>query len=232
MAVIALVGDNAKSLASVSMVLEAEGYQTRSYTDGIVALQAIQDDPPDMAILDIRMPHIDGMELLRLLRQRTDMPAIFLTSTRDEIDELLGFKLGADDFIRKPFSQQVLIERVKAVLRRASRKDGSAPVATLKGPVQRGRLSIDPERHACSWDSKPVVLTMTEFLVLHALVQRPGIVKSRDALLDAVYDDHMDLDERAIDSHVKRMRVKFKQVDATFNAIQTLYGVGYRFLAE
>ena len=232
MPVIALVDDNANFLTSVSMVLEAEGYQTRSYTDGIVALQAIQDDPPDMAILDIRMPHIDGMELLRLLRQRTDMPVIFLTSTRDEIDELLGFKLGADDFIRKPFSQQVLIERVKAVLRRALRKDGSAPVAAMKGPVQRGKLSIDQERHACSWDGKPVALTVTEFLVLHALAQRPGVVKSRDALLDAVYDDHMCLDERAIDSHVKRIRLKFKQVDDTFNAIETLYGVGYRFLAE
>jgi len=232
MPVIALVDHSANFLASVSMVLEAEGYQTRSYTDGIVALQAIQDDPPDMAILDIRMPHIDGMELLRRLRQRTDMPAIFLTSTSDEIDELLGFKLGADDFIRKPFSQQVLIERVKAVLRRASRKDLSAPVATLKAPVQRGKLRLDPERHACSWDGKSVVLTMTEFLVLHALAQRPGIVKSRDALLDAVYDDHMCLDERAIDSHVKRMRLKFKQADNTFNAIETLYGVGYRFLAE
>ena len=232
MPVIALVDDNANFLASVRMVLEAEGYQTRTYTDGIVALQAIQDDPPDMAILDIKMPNIDGMELLRLLRQRTDMPAIFLTSTSDEIDELLGFKLGADDFIRRPFSQQVLIERVKAVLRRASRKDVSARVATLKGPVQRGRLRLDLERHACSWDGKPVVLTMTEFLVLHALAQRPGIVKSRDALFDAVYDDHMCLDERAIDSHVKRMRLKFKQVDNTFNAIETLYGAGYRFLAE
>jgi two-component system response regulator ChvI len=232
MAVIALVGDNAKFLASVSMVLEAEGYQTRSYTDGIVALQEIQDNLPDMAILDIRMPHIDGMELLRLLRQRTDMPAIFLASTGDEIDELLGFKLGADDFIRKPFSQRVLVERVKAVLRRALRKDGSAPVAAMKGPVQRGKLSIDQERHACSWDGKPVALTVTEFLVLHALAQRPGVVKSRDALLDAVYDDHMCLDERAIDSHVKRIRLKFKQVDDTFNAIETLYGVGYRFLAE
>jgi len=232
MPVIALVDHSANFLASVSMVLEAEGYQTRSYTDGIVALQAIQDDPPDMAILDIRMPHIDGMELLRRLRQRTDMPAIFLTSTVDEVDELLGFKLGADDFIRKPFSQQVLIERVKAVLRRASRKDVAAAAMAIKAPVQRGKLSIDPERHACSWDGQPVDLTVTEFLVLHALAQRPGIGKSRDVLLDAVYDDHMGLDARAIDSHVKRIRLKIKQVDDTFNAIETLYGIGYRFLAE
>jgi two-component system response regulator ChvI len=232
MPVIALVDDDSNILVSVSMVLEAEGFQTRSYTDGVVALQGIQDNLPDMAILDIKMPRMDGMDLLRRLRQTTDMPAIFLTSKDDEIDELLGLKLGADDFIRKPFSPRLLVERVKAVLRRVLWKDGSAPVVTTNGTVQRGKLIIDLDRHACTWDGTPVTLTVTEFLVLHALIQRPGIVKSRDALLDAAYDDHMFLDERTIDSHIKRMRVKFKQVDDTFDAIETLYGVGYRFLTD
>jgi two-component system response regulator ChvI len=232
MPVIALVDDDSNILVSVSMVLEAEGFQTRSYTDGVVALQRIKDNLPDMAILDIKMPRMDGMDLLRRLRQTTDMPAIFLTSKEDEIDELLGLKLGADDFIRKPFSPRLLVERVKAVLRRVLWKDGSAPVVTTNGTVRRGKLIIDLDRHACTWDGTPVTLTVTEFLVLHALIQRPGIVKSRDALLDAAYDDHMFLDERTIDSHIKRMRVKFKQVDDTFDAIETLYGVGYRFLTD
>lgn len=232
MPVIALVDDDSNILVSVSMVLEAEGFQTRSYTDGVVALQGIQDNLPDMAILDIKMPRMDGMDLLRRLRQTTDMPAIFLTSKDDEIEELLGLKLGADDFIRKPFSPRLLVERVKAVLRRVLWKDGSAPIMAANGVVQRGKLIIDPDRHACTWDGNPVTLTVTEFLVLHALIQRPGIVKSRDALLDAAYDDHMFLHERTIDSHIKRMRVKFKQVDDTFDAIETLYGVGYRFLVD
>lgn len=232
MPVIALVDDDSNILVSVSMVLEAEGFQTRSYTDGVVALQGIQDNLPDMAILDIKMPRMDGMDLLRRLRQTTDMPAIFLTSKDDEIDELLGLKLGADDFIRKPFSPRLLVERVKAVLRRVLWNDGSAPIMAANGAVQRGKLIIDPDRHACTWDGNPVTLTVTEFLVLHALIQRPGIVKSRDALLDAAYDDHMFLHERTIDSHIKRMRVKFKQVDDTFDAIETLYGVGYRFLVD
>jgi two-component system response regulator ChvI len=232
MPVIALVDDDSNILVSVSMVLEAEGFQTRSYTDGVVALQGIKDNLPDMAILDIKMPRMDGMDLLRRLRQTTDMPAIFLTSKDDEIEELLGLKLGADDFIRKPFSPRLLVERVKAVLRRVLWKDGSAPIMAANGTVQRGKLIIDSDRHACTWDGNPVTLTVTEFLVLHALIQRPGIVKSRDALLDAAYDDHMFLHERTIDSHIKRMRVKFKQVDDTFDAIETLYGVGYRFLVD
>jgi two-component system response regulator ChvI len=229
MPVIALVDDDSNILTSVSIVLEAEGYQTQSYTDGVAACQGIQDDPPDMAILDIRMPRMDGMELLRRLRQRTDMPVIFLTSKDDEIDELIGLKLGADDFIRKPFSQRLLVERVKAVLRRVLWKDGSVPVLALNKAIQRGKLVLDPDQHACTWDHRPVTLTVTEFLILQALTQRPGIVKSRDALTDAAYDDQVCVNERTIDSHIKRMRVKFKQVDDTFEAIETLYGVGYRF---
>jgi two-component system response regulator ChvI len=229
MPVIALVDDDSNIITSVSIMLEAEGYQTRSYMDGVAAFQGIHDNPPDMAILDIRMPRMDGMELLRRLRQRTDMPVIFLTSKEDEIEELLGLKLGADDFIRKPFSPRLLIERVKAVLRRALWKHGSTPVVATNCTIQRGKLVMDPDRHVCTWDGRPVTLTVTEFLILQALTQRPGVVKSRDVLLDAAYDDQMYLHERTIDSHVKRMRVKFKQVDDSFEAIETLYGVGYRF---
>jgi two-component system response regulator ChvI len=182
-----------------------------------------------MAIFDIKMPRMDGMELLRRLRQRTDMPVIFLTSKDDEIDELFGLKMGADDFIRKPFSQRLLVERVKAVLRRVVPKDGTAPVIELNKTIERGKLVMDPDRHACTWDGKPVTLTVTEFLILQALAQRPGIVKSRDALMDAAYDDQVYVDDRTIDSHIKRLRKKFKQVDDSFEAIETLYGVGYRF---
>jgi two-component system response regulator ChvI len=227
MPVIALVDDDSNILTSLKIVLQAEGYQTQSYTDGIIALKRFQDDPPDMAILDIKMPRMNGMELLHRLRQLTDMPVIFLTSREEEIDELLGLRLGADDFIRKPFSHRLLVERIGAVLRRVLWKDGSVPV--MNKAIQRGRLVMDPDRHICSWDRRPVTLTVTEFLILQALSQRPGIVKSREALLDAAYDDQETLQDRTIDSHIKRMRLKFKQVDDTFEAIDTLYGVGYRF---
>jgi two-component system response regulator ChvI len=229
MPVIALVDDDRNILTSVSMALEAEGYQTNAYTDGVAALQGIQDNPPDMAIFDIKMPRMDGMELLRRLRQKTDLPVIFLTSKDDEIDELFGLKMGADDFIRKPFSQRLLVERVKAVLRRAVPKDGTAPPIELNKTIERGKLVMDSDRHACTWEARPVTLTVTEFLILQALAQRPGIVKSRDALMDAAYDDQVYVDDRTIDSHIKRLRKKFKQVDDQFEAIETLYGVGYRF---
>jgi two-component system response regulator ChvI len=182
-----------------------------------------------MAIFDIKMPRMDGMELLRRLRQRTDLPVIFLTSKDDEIDELFGLKMGADDFIRKPFSQRLLVERVKAVLRRAAPKDASAPVTEANKVIERGKLVMDPDRHACTWNGEPVTLTVTEFLILQSLAARPGIVKSRDALMDAAYDDQVYVDDRTIDSHIKRLRKKFKQADDSFEAIETLYGVGYRF---
>ncbi len=229
MPMIALVDDDRHILTSVSMALEAEGYQTSSYTDGAAALQGLQDNPPDMAIFDIKMPRMDGMELLRRLRQRTDLPVIFLTSKDDEIDELFGLKMGADDFIRKPFSQRLLVERVKAVLRRAIPRDGAAPAVEPSRAIERGKLVMDPDRHSCTWDARAVVLTVTEFLILQALAQRPGIVKSRDALMDAAYDDQVYVDDRTIDSHIKRLRKKFKAVDDSFDAIETLYGVGYRF---
>ncbi len=229
MPTIALVDDDRNILTSVSMALEAEGYQTSTYTDGVAALQGLQDNPCDIAIFDIKMPRMDGMELLRRLRQRSDMPVIFLTSKDDEIDELFGFKMGADDFIRQPFSQRLLVERVKAVLRRAQQKDGTVPAVEPSRAIERGKLVMDPDRHSCTWDGRPVTLTVTEFLILQALAQRPGIVKSRDSLMDAAYDDQVYVDDRTIDSHIKRLRKKFKVVDDDFEAIETLYGVGYRF---
>ena len=229
MTTVALVDDDRHILTSVSMALEAEGYQTQSYSDGVAALSGLQEKQPDVAILDIKMPRMDGMELLRRLRQKSELPVIFLTSKDDELDELFGLKIGADDFIRKPFSQRVLMERIKTVLRRTRQKDLAVDTATPSRVLERGKLTMDPDRHACAWDAHPVTLTVTEFLILQTLAQRPGIVKSRDAIMDAAYNDQVYVDDRTIDSHIKRLRKKFKAVDDNFNAIETLYGVGYRF---
>ena len=231
MATIALVDDDKNILASVTMLLEQEGYHVRSYTDGASALTALTATPPDLAILDIKMPRMDGMEVLRRLRQAMEIPVIFLTSKDEEIDELMGLNAGADDYIRKPFSQRLLLERVKAVLRRAEGKAvGAQPqVGEGKQIMARGKLTLDPLRHECTWDGKPVRLTVTEFLILQSLALRPGFVKSRDNLMDAAYDDQVYVDDRTIDSHIKRLRKKFKAVDDEFNSIETLYGVGYRY---
>ena len=227
---IALVDDDRNILTSVSLTLEAEGYNVSTYTDGASGLEGLTTDKPDLAILDIKMPRMDGMELLRRLRQRSELPVIFLTSKDEEIDELFGLKMGADDFIRKPFSQRLLVERVKAVLRRSTPKDGTPPKEIDSAKVlERGLLRMDPERHTCTWKGEPVTLTVTEFLILQALATRPGVVKSRNALMDAAYDDQVYVDDRTIDSHIKRLRKKFKQVDDNFDVIETLYGVGYRF---
>ena len=240
MASITLVDDDENIVTSVSMALESHGHSVRSYNDGLSGLQALESDPPDLAILDVKMPRMDGMEVLRRLRQTRETPVIFLTSKDEEIDEILGFNLGADDYIHKPFSQRLLLERVKAVLRRArtgpdeyEEQDDEAPGVVGADPnakpLKRGKLTLDPARHDCLWEGKPVKLTVTEFLLLQALAQRPGFVKSRDNLMDAAYDDQVYVDDRTIDSHVKRMRKKFRQVDGEFDAIETLYGVGYRY---
>lgn len=226
---IALVDDDRNILTSVSLTLEAEGYQVATYTDGASGLEGLTADRPDLAILDIKMPRMDGMELLRRLRQKSDVPVIFLTSKDEEIDELFGLKMGADDYIAKPFSQRLIVERVRAILRRLSPKDGTAPEPVVANILERGKLKLDPERHTCHWDNRPVTLTVTEFLILQALAHRPGVVKTRDALMDAAYDDQVYVDDRTIDSHIKRLRKKFKQVDDNFDVIETLYGVGYRF---
>ncbi|HEY2032817.1 MAG TPA: response regulator transcription factor [Rhizomicrobium sp.] len=233
MATIALVDDDKNILTSVSMLLEQEGYQVKTFSDGAAALTGLSASPPDLAILDIKMPRMDGLELLRRLRQGGDLPVIFLTSKDEEIDELMGLNAGADDYIRKPFSQRLLLERVKAVLRR---NEGNKQIAANGGTAEpkkealiRGKLALDPQRHECTWEGKPVRLTVTEFLILQCLAQRPGFVKSRDNLMDAAYDDQVYVDDRTIDSHIKRLRKKFKAIDDNFDAIETLYGVGYRY---
>ncbi len=237
--VIALVDDDRNILTSVSIALQAEGFGTRVYSDGAAALKAIADNPPDLAVLDIKMPQMDGMELLRRVRELGGlagaMPVIFLTSKDDELDEALGLAMGADDYIAKPFSQRLLIARIRAILRRRDLERGVATMDSdnpLEELIVRGRLVMDPARHKVRWDDKEVVLTVTEFMILDALAQRPGVVKSRNQLLDIAYQDDVYVDDRTIDSHIKRIRRKFRAVDDQYDAIETLYGVGYRFGEE
>jgi two-component system response regulator ChvI len=232
---IALVDDDRNILTSVSIALQAEGFTTRLYSDGETALKALVENPPDLAVLDVKMPRMDGMELLRRLREKTPIPVIFLTSKDDELDEALGLAMGADDYIAKPFSQRLLIARIRAVLRRAEMR--AIPPAELaageESPlIERGRLVMDAARHRVTWDGKDVTLTVTEFMILEALAQRPGVVKSRNQLMDVAYQDDIYVDDRTIDSHIKRLRRKFRAVDGQFKAIETLYGVGYRFGEE
>jgi two-component system, OmpR family, response regulator ChvI len=233
-ATIALVDDDRNILTSVSIALQAEGFLTRVYSDGETALKALIDNPPDLAIFDIKMPRMDGLELLRRLREKATTPVIFLTSKDDELDEALGLAMGADDYIAKPFSQRLLIARIRAILRRTDvgqaspDKDEAAPAEALV----RGRLAMDPARHRVAWADAGVTLTVTEFLILETLAQRPGIVKTRNQLMDAAYQDDIYVDDRTIDSHIKRIRRKFRQVDPEFDAIETLYGAGYRFSEE
>jgi two-component system, OmpR family, response regulator ChvI len=236
-AYVALVDDDRNILTSVSIALQAEGFMVRIYSDSEAALKALVENPPDLAVLDVKMPRLDGMELLRRLREKLPLlPAIFLTSKDDELDEALGLAMGADDYITKPFSQRLLIARIKAILRRTDARAGIARDNDDAGPpremLHRGRLTMDPARHRVQWDGKEVTLTVTEFLILEALAQRPGFVKSRDQLMDTAYQDDVYVDDRTIDSHIKRLRRKFRQVDSTFKAIETLYGVGYRFGEE
>ncbi|MDP7548309.1 MAG: response regulator transcription factor [Alphaproteobacteria bacterium] len=225
---ITLVDDDRNILTSVSIALEAEGYRVSTYTDGAAALAAMTARQPDLAVLDIKMPGMDGMELLNRLRRASSVPVIFLTSKDEEIDEMLGLKMGADDYIRKPFSQRLLIERIRAVLRRteAAGRAGESEDSEL---LIRGDLRLDPTRHECIWRGDKVQLTVTEFLLLQALVKHLGHVKSRDQLMDAAYGDNIYVDDRTIDSHIKRLRRKLKVVDKEFSAIETLYGLGYRF---
>ena len=235
--VIALVDDDRNILTSVSIALQAEGFLTRVYTDGQTAIKAFADNPPDLGVFDIKMPHMDGMELLRRVRESSNMPVIFLTSKDDELDEALGLAMGADDYISKPFSQRLLIARIRALLRRQELARGGEPSVNESGQeemplIERGRLVMDPARHKVLWDDRPVTLTVTEFLILEALAQRPGVVKSRNQLLDVAYQDDVYVDDRTIDSHIKRIRRKFRSVDPEFDAIETLYGVGYRFGEE
>ena len=241
---IALVDDDRNILATLSIALQAEGFATRVYSDGATALKALRDNPPDLAVCDIKMPRMDGLELLRRLRETpknaagggaATLPVIFLTSKDDEADEAAGLSEGADDYIAKPFSQRLLIARIRAILRRAALTragEEGIPTDTAQEPVLRGRLELDPARHKVSWDGVPVSLTVTEFMILEALAARPGVVKSRNQLMDAAYQDDVFVDDRTIDSHIKRLRRKFRAADPQFAGIETLYGAGYSFAGD
>lgn len=231
--VIALVDDDRNILTTVSIALQAEGFATRVYSDGETALKALLENPPDLAVCDIKMPRMDGLELLQKLRAKSALPLIFLTSKDEEPDEALGLAMGADDYIAKPFSQRLLVARIRAILRRAElvRSEAEAEPAEPEAAatIQRGRLEMDPTRHRVNWGGMPVSLTVTEFLILEALALRPGVIKSRNQLMDAAYSDDVFVDDRTIDSHIKRLRRKFRAVDPQFGAIETLYGAGYSF---
>ena len=222
---IILIDDDNNILTSVSVALRAEGWAVETYNDSEQGLIALQRDTPDIAILDIKMPKLDGMEVLKKLRESNDVPVIFLTSKDDEIDEAIGLRMGADDYITKPFSQKLLIERIRAVLRRSSYKNNDVSDKL----IQRNNLSLDPDRHLCKWKGEEIRLTVTEFLILYSLAQRPGLVKNRDQLIDTAYGETIYVDDRTIDSHIKRMRRKFRVYDKDFDHIETLYGVGYRY---
>ena len=229
---IALVDDDRNILTTVSIGLQAEGFATRVYSDGVTALKALIDNPPDLAVFDVKMPRLDGLRLLARLRETSAVPVIFLTSKDGELDEALGLSLGADDYITKPFSLRLLVARIRAILRRSEvvrAAPGAEPQEGLPEPIRRGRLEMDPARHEVCWDGQTVSLTVTEFLILEALAIRPGVIKSRNQLMDAAYSDDIYVDDRTIDSHIKRLRRKFRAVDGGFGAIETLYGAGYSF---
>lgn len=226
---IALVEDDRNILTSVSIALESEGFSVDTYTDGDDALRGLSQKPADLAILDIKMPRMDGMELLLKIRKKSVMPIIFLTSKDDEVDELLGLKMGADDYIKKPFSQRLLIERIKALLRRRELDENANNGDDKNNAIFRDNLMMDQSRHECTWKGNPLNLTVTEFLLLKSLAYRPGLVKNRDQLIDTAYGENIYVDDRTIDSHIKRLRKKFRAIDPNFSQIETLYGVGYRY---
>ena len=222
---IILIDDDNNILTSVSVALKAEGWVIETYNDSEQGLIALQRNTPDIAILDIKMPKLDGMEVLKKLRESNDVPVIFLTSKDDEIDEAIGLRMGADDYITKPFSQKLLVERIRAVLRRSSYKNNDVSDKL----IQRNNLSLDPDRHLCKWKGSELNLTVTEFLLIETLAKRPGLVKTRDQLIDAAYGETIYVDDRTIDSHIKRLRRKFKSFDENFDEIETIYGIGYRY---
>ena len=225
---IALVDDDRNILTSLSIALEKEGFNIQTYLDGESALIGLSRTPPDLAVIDIKMPRMDGEELLKKLRKKTSMPIIFLTSKDEEVDELLGLKLGADDFIKKSggFSTKVLVERIRVQLRKRS-----GTIDESRDLIKHGKLKLDPSQLECEWNNKPLPekLTTTEFLIVKELAKRPGIIKERAQLMDIAYKDNNDIEDRTIDSHVKRIRKKFKRVDQNFSAIETRYGSGYRW---
>ncbi|MBK9586358.1 MAG: response regulator transcription factor [Alphaproteobacteria bacterium] len=222
---VTLIDDDLNITASVAMVLESEGFNVESYSDGESGLDAVTRKGTDLVVLDIKMPRMDGMEVLKKIREFSEVPVIFLTSKDDEIDQLLGLRMGADDYITKPFSQRLLLERIRVLLRRQDLKksDGSE-----NNHIVYGDIELDEARHLCTWKKRPVNLTVTEFLLVKSLVTRPGHVRTRDQLIDMAYGENIYVDDRTVDSHIKRIRNKFKKVDDSFDQIETLYGVGYR----
>ncbi len=226
-----LVDDDENILTSVSILLESEGFEVKTFTDGMSALLALAREQYDLFVLDIKVPRMDGVELLRRIRVNSDTPVIFLTSKDDENDEVTGLSLGADDYIKKPFSQNLLIQRIRAVLRRADATGAGAVLRkkSTETAYVRGDLTLDPLEHSCRWKDKQIPVTVTEFLILETLVKIPGHVKTRDSLMDAAYNDDVYVDDRTVDSHIKRLRKKFRMVDSNFNAVQTLYGIGYKW---
>ena len=229
---IVLVDDDRNILTSVTMALEAEGFDVSSYNDGESALDGLLKNIPELVVLDIKMPRMDGMEVLTKLREKSSVPVIFLTSKDDEIDQIIGLRMGADDYITKPFSQRLLIERIRTLLRRQSLQDEPATATSSTEIIERGHLRLDDARHLCTWKGDPVNLTVTEYLLVKVLAIRPGHVKNRDQLIDQAYGESIYVDDRTIDSHIKRVRKKFKKVDDDFDHIETLYGVGYRYKEE
>lgn len=225
---ITLVDDDRNILSSISLALESEGFEVSTYSDGESGFNGILQDEPELVVLDIKMPRMDGMEVLTKLREETNVPVIFLTSKDDEIDQAIGLRMGADDYITKPFSQRLLIERIRAILRRQEFMN-NPPSKQEAEKVVRGDLTLDDSRHLSTWKGQPVNLTVTEYLLLKALATRPGHVKNRDQLIDLAYGENIYVDDRTIDSHIKRVRKKFKTIDPEFSQIETLYGIGYKY---
>ncbi len=225
---ITLVDDDQNITTSVSMALKAEGFDVNVYNDGRDGLEGIQKSLPDLAILDVKMPHMDGIELIKELRKEYTFPIIFLTSKDDEIDEIVGLRMGADDYITKPFSQRLLVERIRVLLRRKMIAEGHEITDEIN-VIVRGELRLDDAKHTCTWQNQAINLTVSEYLLLKALVERIGHVKSRDNLIDFAYGSGVYVDDRTIDSHIKRIRKKFKDIDPEFNNIETVYGVGYKY---
>ena len=226
-----LIDDDKNILASISMLLENEGYKVSTFSDGESGLKAILENSPDIAVVDIKMPRLDGIELLKKLRRTSNMPVIFLTSKDTEIDELLGLKVGADDYITKPFSQNVLMERIRILIKRTELKNiKKKDNIDDKNSIKEGNIFLDTEKYMCKWKNKTVNLTVTEFLLIKSLVKNAGAVKSRDQLIVSAFgEDKENIDDRSIDHHFKRIRKKFKSADNDFNSIVTIYGGGYKF---
>ena len=227
---IVLVDDDRSHMMSLSMMLEAEGFEVECHSDGLAAWESLSKSLPDILVLDVKLPGLDGMDVVQRLRHVSNIPVMFCTTKEDEIDEVLGLRMGADDYITKPFSQRLLLERIRTILRRHEKiaANSNDPEASTP-PLVRGDLILDSDRHLCSWKDANVDLTVTEFLILQALAQRPGHVKNRDQLMDAAYSENVYVDDRTVDSHIKRLRRKFRQHDDNFEMIETLYGVGYRY---